>query len=70
MKRSIVKWLLIIPLLLFLDWILMVMFGCFSSLCGADNKYFCSVYCYTGISLLFLTVIGIFVIFYKSRVRK
>jgi len=50
MKTAIFKWLLIIAALLFADWLIMIFLGCFSSLCHASDKFFCSVYCYFGIA--------------------
>ena len=52
MRTNVLKWLLISSALLFADWIIMIILGCFSSLCHADNRFFCSVYCYIGIVLL------------------
>jgi hypothetical protein len=55
MRTTLFKWLLIVPALLFADWLIMVLIGCISGLCHADNKFFCSIYCYTGITLLSVT---------------
>jgi len=55
MKPVYLKVMLFLPLLLFIDWIVMVVFGCFASACGAENKFFCTVFCKVGIVLLSLT---------------
>jgi len=55
MKTSIVKMLLIIPVLFFLDWIIMIVFGCTSCFFGAGNVFYNSIYYYFGIALLVLT---------------
>jgi hypothetical protein len=55
MKISVVKMLLVIPFLLLLDWIIMVSAGSFSSICGASDHFFCTIYCYFGIALLVST---------------
>jgi len=70
-KSAVVKWLLIISALLFADWLIMIFLGCFSGLCHASNKYFCSVYCYIGIGLLTLTafILG-YLIFRKFFQKK
>lgn len=57
MKPALVKVFIFLPVLLFIDWIIMVIFGCFASVCGADNTFYCSVFCKVGIVLLSLTVI-------------
>ena len=70
MRTALIKWLLIIAALLFADWIIMIILGCFSALCHASTKYFCSVYCYFGIALLTLTVFIIGYLVYKHYDRK
>jgi len=57
MKTTVFKWLLIIAALLFADWLIMIFFGCVSGLCHASNKFFCSVYCYIGITLISVTML-------------
>ena len=57
MKPALLKLFIFLPLLLFIDWIIMVIFGCFASICGADNKFYCSLFCRIGIVLLSLTVL-------------
>ena len=57
MRPILLRILIILPLLLFLDWIAMVLFGCLASLCGADEAFYCSVFCKAGIVLLSLTVL-------------
>ncbi len=70
MRTTFFKWLLIAPAFLFADWLIMVFIGCFSSLCHADNKFYCSVYCCTGITLLSLTALLIvYLIFKKATIK-
>ncbi len=57
MNKVLVKWLLIISALLFMDWLIMIFLGCFSSMCLANEKFYCSVYCYIGITLLTFTLL-------------
>jgi hypothetical protein len=52
MKTLLVKLLLIIPALLFLDWVIMVVVGSVSSIFGANDNFFCTIYCDFGIVLL------------------
>ena len=61
MKPILLKIIIVLPLLLFADWVIMVLFGCFASMCGADHAFYCSVFCKAGIVLLSLTVL--FVVF-------
>ena len=55
MRTAIVKMLFLVPILLFIDWIIMVIGGIFSNMCGADDQFFRTSYCYFGIVLLIIT---------------
>jgi hypothetical protein len=57
MRSGFIKWIMLISALLFADWVLLVLFGCFSALCKASDKFFCNIYCKAGIALLSVTVI-------------
>lgn len=70
MGTTIFKWLLIVPALLFADWIIMVLIGCISGLCHADNKFFCSSYCYTGITLLSVTALFVAYLIFSKKFHK
>jgi hypothetical protein len=69
MKPVYLKVLILLPFLLFIDWIIMVVFGCFASVCGADAKFYCSVFCKVGIVLLSLSFLFVFV-WAIQRLRK
>ena len=69
-KSVILKWSLVIAALLFADWLIMVILGCFSGLCRANEKYFCTVYCKIGIVLLSLTLLLFGYFIYKSYRKK
>jgi hypothetical protein len=55
MKTLLVKLLLVVPALLFLDWVIMVIVGSVSNILGASDNFFCTVYCNFGIALLVST---------------
>lgn len=55
MKTLLVKLVLIVPTLLFLDWVIMVVVGSLSSIFGASYNFFCTTYCDFGIVLLVST---------------
>ena len=69
MKPSIIKWALIIPSLLFLDWIIMIVTGSVSNIFGASDSFFCTIYCYFGITLLALTFLFILYLIYKQNIH-
>jgi len=66
MKPSVVKLLLIIPSVLFLDWVLMIVFGGVSKIFGASDQYFCTTYCFCGITLSVLTFLFIVYVTYRA----
>ena len=55
MKTLLVKLLLVVPALFFLDWIIMVIVGTVSSIFGATDNFFCTFYCDFGIALLVIS---------------
>ena len=57
MKTLLVKLLLIVPALLFLDWVIMVVVGSVSNILGANDNFFCTIYCDFGIALLVSTLL-------------
>ena len=67
MKPSIVKLLLIIPSLAFLDWVIMIVVGSVSNIFGANDAFFCSAYCYFGITLLALSFLLVAYIIYAQN---
>jgi len=69
MKPLIAKVLLVLPVLVFVDWIIMVVIGCVSNMCGAGTLFFCSIYCYIGISLLSISLLLLLFIAFKHFSR-
>ena len=57
MKTLLVKLLLVVPSLLFLDWVIMVVVGSVSNIFGANDIFFCTIYCDFGIALLVSTLL-------------
>lgn len=70
MRPKIAKWILVIPSLLFLDWIIMIIVGCISNACGANDKYFCTVFCNVGIVILTLTLLAMVFLIYKKNFQR
>jgi Na+-driven multidrug efflux pump len=68
MKKITYKLLLIIPFVLFVDWILMIITGCFAGACHAGEDFYCKFYCIFGIILLVSTITGsVYIAFHKKR---
>jgi len=70
MKPSVVKMLLIIPVLFFLDWIIMTVLGCTSCFLGARNVFYCTIYYYFGIVLMVLTFLLITYLILKPSLHR
>jgi hypothetical protein len=59
MKLSIfIKVFLIFPVILFIDYILMALFGGIASIFGLGNDFYCGTYCIVGKIVLALSVIS------------
>jgi hypothetical protein len=70
MKPTIIKWILIIPAILFADWIIMITAGCLTSICGAGEKFYCGIYCYFAIGLLIISTIVMLWLGIKKSAQK
>ena len=58
MKASIlVKVFLVLPLLIFIDYILMAILGCTTCLFGLGENYYCGSFCLTGKIILALSAL-------------
>ena len=69
MKISVVKMVILVPFLLFTDWVIMVIAGSLSNMCGAGDQFFCTTYCYFGISLLIATLLFIAYVLLKPYLK-
>ncbi len=67
MKTSFAELLLVIPTLLFLDWIIMVVVGSVSGIFGASDNFFCTIYCDFGIALLASTFLFVAYLMIKKN---
>jgi hypothetical protein len=54
------KSLLLLPAILFLDYLFMIFFGCVSCSLGCGNEFFCGPYCMIGKIILVLCVVSFF----------
>jgi len=54
---SLMKVLLGLPLILFVDWVLMTVFGCGAIFMGAGNDFYCGTYCFIGKGVLLLSAV-------------
>jgi hypothetical protein len=70
MKQIIVKLVIFLPILLFIDWIIMIVVGCASNFCGANTVFFFSYYYYFGILLIFITSLFLLVIVLNPHIHQ
>jgi len=70
MKTSIIlKVFLVLPLILFIDYILMVIIGCSTSLFGFGDDFYCGSYCLLGKIILALSAIFFGIIIFPDIVE-
>jgi hypothetical protein len=70
MKQIIFKSLILLPALLFADWIIMIVVGCISNICSANTVFFNTTYYYFSIILIFLTFLFFLFILFKQRIHQ
>jgi hypothetical protein len=56
-SKLILKLCIGLPLVIFIDYLLMAMLGCVSCLFGVGDSYFCGSYCLLGKGLLLLSAV-------------
>jgi hypothetical protein len=67
MKASIlIKVFLILPLLVFIDYVLMILIGCASCLFGAEKNFYCGSYCIAGKIILIITALFFIFLIYPD----
>ncbi|MEZ4908247.1 MAG: hypothetical protein R2771_11555 [Saprospiraceae bacterium] len=67
MKPALIfKLVFILPILLFVDYLIMVLLGCATCLFGFDDNFNCGNYCIIGKSILFISVVVYLLIVYPD----
>ncbi len=62
------KVLIILPLILIIDYVLMVLLGCASFLFGVGNNFYCGTYCKIGKAILLISAV-FFIYFIFSEMK-
>ena len=70
MKQIILRFLIFLPILLFTDWIIMVVVGCTSNFCNANAAFFNTFYSYFGTVLVILSFLSLFFIMFRQRIHQ
>ena len=68
MKQIFIRLLIFLPILLFIDWIIMVVVGCASNFCNANTAFYNTFYSYFGIFLVILSFLLLLVLMLKQRI--
>ena len=55
--RLMLKFFLVLPLILFFDYLIMALLGCTTCLFGMDDNFYCSPFCITGKIILLLSLL-------------
>ena len=66
MKQIIVKLVIFLPILLFIDWIIMIVIGCISNICISNVIFFSKIYSYFGVALLVVSLLFLALILYDT----
>ena len=67
--QLLLKVVLVLPIILFADWVIMVLLGCASCLFGFGDNYFCGSYCLIGKGILLLSAV-LFIYLLVPDIRK
>jgi len=70
MNATLAKWAFIAGALLFADWVILILFGSFAKICKAEEAFYCSAYCITGIVLLILTIMLIIYLSWNKTAKE
>lgn len=61
-----IKVFLLLPLVLFIDYILMILFGSISCIIGCGNDFYCGPYCLIGKILLGISVVVVLFLIFQE----
>ncbi len=67
--RILIKMILLLPLIIFIDYVLMVLLGCASCIIGFEESFFCGPFCFIGKGILFLSAV-LFISLFLRDLRK
>ena len=71
MKTQILlKVFLVLPIVIFVDWVLMVVLGCATSLFDLGNSFYCGPYCFIGKAILLLSAVFFIIYLLFPEIKK
>jgi hypothetical protein len=60
------KFLVVLPLIVFIDYLILVLFGCASCLFSSGDAYICGAYCILGKIILFISGLIFFMVIFPD----
>ena len=70
MKQISLRFMIFLPILLFTDWIIMVILGCTSNFCNAGTVFFNTFYSYFGTILLIFSFLFLLHLMFKRHINQ
>ncbi|MFA5329217.1 MAG: hypothetical protein WC384_15590 [Prolixibacteraceae bacterium] len=61
-----IKVVLLLPVMLFVDYVIMILFGSISQLLGFGDDFFCGTFCNVGETILGITVVLFVLLIFKE----
>ncbi len=61
-----IKVVLLLPVMLFVDYVIMILFGGISQLVGCGDDFYCSTFCNVGKSIIGITVVLFLFLIFKE----
>jgi hypothetical protein len=71
MKNQIlIKVTLVLPIIIFVDWVLMAVLGCTTSLFSLGNSFYCGPFCFIGKGILLLSAVFFIIYLLFPEIKK
>ena len=67
MKEKHLDLIFFLPVVLFAEYILAAIVGCTAYVCGAGEKFYCTIYCYSLMTVFSLTIAAFVFRYFKKR---
>ena len=67
-SKNLIKVLLVLPVVLFVDYLLMAFFGCFTGIFSPGNEFYTGTYCIVGKIVLVISAVFLFALIFPGIV--
>jgi hypothetical protein len=69
-NQLLIKVILVLPIIIFFDWVLMAVFGCVTSLFGLGSNFYCGPFCFIGKGILLVSVVSFVIYLLFPEIKK